>query len=57
MFPLALGIGEGSEFSQPLGVVVSGLSLVIAITLLSPILIEALRSREVLRSAWGEEKN
>ena len=34
MFPLALGIGEGSEFLQPLGVVVfSGLSLATAVTL------------------------
>ncbi|MDJ0733740.1 MAG: efflux RND transporter permease subunit [Nostocaceae cyanobacterium] len=35
MFPLALGIGEGSEFLQPLGVVVfSGLSLATVLTLL-----------------------
>ncbi|AFZ32251.1 acriflavin resistance protein [Gloeocapsa sp. PCC 7428] len=35
MFPLALGIGEGSEFLQPLGVVVfSGLSLATLLTLL-----------------------
>jgi multidrug efflux pump subunit AcrB len=34
LFPLALGIGEGSEFLQPLGVVVfSGLSLATALTL------------------------
>ncbi|CDN16284.1 Cobalt-zinc-cadmium resistance protein CzcA; Cation efflux system protein CusA [Richelia intracellularis] len=34
MFPLALGIGEGSEFLQPLGVVVfSGLSLPTVLTL------------------------
>jgi multidrug efflux pump subunit AcrB len=34
MFPLALGIGEGSEFLQPLGVVVfSGLSLATLLTL------------------------
>ena len=34
MFPLALGIGEGSEFLQPLGVVVfSGLSLATIVTL------------------------
>ncbi|MCM1983943.1 efflux RND transporter permease subunit [Lyngbya confervoides] len=34
MFPLALGIGEGSEFLQPLGIVVfSGLSLATALTL------------------------
>jgi multidrug efflux pump subunit AcrB len=34
MFPLALGIGEGSEFLQPLGVVVfSGLSLATMLTL------------------------
>ncbi|MBD2595376.1 efflux RND transporter permease subunit [Nostoc spongiaeforme FACHB-130] len=34
MFPLALGIGEGSEFLQPLGVVVfSGLSLATVLTL------------------------
>ena len=34
MFPLALGIGEGSEFLQPLGVVVfSGLSLAALLTL------------------------
>ncbi|WP_427160768.1 efflux RND transporter permease subunit [Aliinostoc sp. HNIBRCY26] len=34
MFPLALGIGEGSEFLQPLGVVVfSGLSLATILTL------------------------
>jgi multidrug efflux pump subunit AcrB len=34
MFPLALGIGEGSEFLQPLGVVVfSGLSLATGLTL------------------------
>lgn len=34
MFPLALGIGEGSEFLQPLGVVVfSGLSLATVVTL------------------------
>ncbi|MEO1763887.1 MAG: efflux RND transporter permease subunit [Cyanobacteria bacterium J06629_18] len=34
MFPLALGIGEGSEFLQPLGVVVfSGLSLATLVTL------------------------
>ncbi|MGQ4646999.1 efflux RND transporter permease subunit [Lyngbya aestuarii] len=35
LFPLALGIGEGSEFLQPLGVVVfSGLSLATLLTLL-----------------------
>ncbi|NJN02949.1 MAG: efflux RND transporter permease subunit [Leptolyngbyaceae cyanobacterium SL_1_1] len=35
LFPLALGIGEGSEFLQPLGVVVfSGLSLATVLTLL-----------------------
>jgi len=35
MFPLALGIGEGSEFLQPLGVVVfSGLSVATLLTLL-----------------------
>lgn len=35
MFPLALGVGEGSEFLQPLGVVVfSGLSLATLLTLL-----------------------
>jgi multidrug efflux pump subunit AcrB len=34
MFPLALGVGEGSEFLQPLGVVVfSGLSLATLLTL------------------------
>jgi predicted RND superfamily exporter protein len=34
MFPLALGIGQGSEFLQPLGVVVfSGLSLATVLTL------------------------
>jgi multidrug efflux pump subunit AcrB len=34
LFPLALGIGEGSEFLQPLGVVVfSGLSLATVLTL------------------------
>jgi predicted RND superfamily exporter protein len=34
LFPLALGIGEGSEFLQPLGVVVfSGLSLATFLTL------------------------
>jgi multidrug efflux pump subunit AcrB len=34
IFPLALGIGEGSEFLQPLGVVVfSGLSLATLLTL------------------------
>ncbi|MCZ2202196.1 MAG: efflux RND transporter permease subunit, partial [Cylindrospermopsis raciborskii PAMP2012] len=34
MFPLALGIGEGSEFLQPLGVVVfSGLSVATLLTL------------------------
>ncbi|MUG98328.1 MMPL family transporter, partial [Scytonema sp. UIC 10036] len=34
MFPLALGIGEGSEFLQPLGVVVfAGLSLATVLTL------------------------
>jgi multidrug efflux pump subunit AcrB len=34
LFPLALGIGEGSEFLQPLGVVVfSGLSLATLLTL------------------------
>lgn len=34
MFPLALGIGEGSEFLQPLGIVVfSGLSLATLLTL------------------------
>ncbi|MBD2453680.1 efflux RND transporter permease subunit [Nostoc sp. FACHB-87] len=34
MFPLALGIGEGAEFLQPLGVVVfSGLSLATVLTL------------------------
>jgi multidrug efflux pump subunit AcrB len=34
MFPLALGIGQGSEFLQPLGVVVfSGLSLATFLTL------------------------
>lgn len=35
MFPLALGLGQGSEFLQPLGVVVfSGLSLATFLTLL-----------------------
>ncbi|MEO0708700.1 MAG: efflux RND transporter permease subunit, partial [Cyanobacteria bacterium J06649_5] len=35
MFPLALGVGQGSEFLQPLGVVVfSGLSLATLLTLL-----------------------
>jgi multidrug efflux pump subunit AcrB len=35
MFPLALGIGEGSEFLQPLGIVVfSGLSLATFLTLI-----------------------
>jgi multidrug efflux pump subunit AcrB len=35
LFPLALGIGEGSEFLQPLGIVVfSGLSLATVLTLL-----------------------
>jgi multidrug efflux pump subunit AcrB len=34
MFPLALGIGQGSEFLQPLGVVVfSGLSVATVLTL------------------------
>jgi multidrug efflux pump subunit AcrB len=34
LFPLALGIGEGSEFLQPLGIVVfSGLSLATFLTL------------------------
>jgi multidrug efflux pump subunit AcrB len=34
MFPLALGIGQGSEFLQPLGVVVfAGLSLATLLTL------------------------
>jgi Cu/Ag efflux pump CusA len=34
LFPLALGIGDGSEFLQPLGVVVfSGLSLATLLTL------------------------
>ncbi|TVQ56450.1 MAG: hypothetical protein EA366_09865, partial [Spirulina sp. DLM2.Bin59] len=34
LFPLALGLGEGSEFLQPLGVVVfSGLSLATLLTL------------------------
>jgi multidrug efflux pump subunit AcrB len=34
LFPLALGIGEGSEFLQPLGIVVfSGLSLATILTL------------------------
>ena len=34
MFPIALGIGQGSEFLQPLGVVVfSGLSLATVLTL------------------------
>lgn len=34
MFPLAVGIGQGSEFLQPLGVVVfSGLSLATLLTL------------------------
>jgi multidrug efflux pump subunit AcrB len=34
LFPLALGIGEGSEFLQPLGVVVfSGLTLATLLTL------------------------
>jgi Cu/Ag efflux pump CusA len=34
LFPLALGLGEGSEFLQPLGVVVfSGLSLATFLTL------------------------
>ncbi|WP_045053146.1 efflux RND transporter permease subunit [Aliterella atlantica] len=34
MFPLALGVGEGSEFLQPLGIVVfSGLSLATLLTL------------------------
>lgn len=34
MFPLALGLGEGSEFLQPLGIVVfSGLSLATVLTL------------------------
>jgi multidrug efflux pump subunit AcrB len=34
LFPLALGVGEGSEFLQPLGVVVfSGLSLATVLTL------------------------
>ena len=34
LFPLALGIGEGSEFLQPLGMVVfSGLSLATFLTL------------------------
>jgi multidrug efflux pump subunit AcrB len=34
LFPLALGIGEGSEFLQPLGIVVfSGLTLATALTL------------------------
>jgi multidrug efflux pump subunit AcrB len=34
MFPLALGIGEGAEFLQPLGIVVfSGLSLATLLTL------------------------
>jgi multidrug efflux pump subunit AcrB len=34
MFPLALGIGQGAEFLQPLGVVVfSGLSVATLLTL------------------------
>jgi predicted RND superfamily exporter protein len=34
IFPLALGLGEGSEFLQPLGIVVfSGLSLATVLTL------------------------
>ena len=34
MFPLALGIGEGSEFLQPLGIVVfAGMSLSTMLTL------------------------
>jgi multidrug efflux pump subunit AcrB len=36
LFPLALGIGDGSEFLQPLGVVVfSGLSLATMLTLVA----------------------
>ncbi len=34
MFPLALGLGKGGEFSQPLGIVVfSGLALATLLTL------------------------
>jgi multidrug efflux pump subunit AcrB len=34
LFPLALGIGEGSEFLQPLGIVIfSGLTLATLLTL------------------------
>jgi multidrug efflux pump subunit AcrB len=34
MFPLALGIGDGAEFLQPLGIVVfSGLALATLLTL------------------------
>lgn len=49
LFPLALGIGEGSEFLQPLGVVVfSGLSLATVLTLF---IIPCFYT--LLHSGWG----
>ena len=47
LFPLALGVGEGGEFLQPLGIVVfSGLSLATLLTLfLVPCLYTLLHER------------
>ncbi|ABA22159.1 Acriflavin resistance protein [Trichormus variabilis ATCC 29413] len=54
MFPLALGIGEGSEFLQPLGVVVfSGLSLATLLTLfIIPCFYTLLH--DLLSGAWSK---
>jgi multidrug efflux pump subunit AcrB len=54
MFPLALGIGEGSEFLQPLGIVVfSGLSLATLLTLfIIPCFYTLLH--DVLGGAWSK---
>ena len=54
MFPLALGMGQGSEFLQPLGVVVfSGLSLATLLTLfIIPCFYTLLHDHPVGKNTW-----
>ncbi|MEA5418066.1 efflux RND transporter permease subunit [Spirulina sp. CCNP1310] len=58
LFPLALGIGEGSEFLQPLGVVVfSGLSLATLLTLfIIPCFYVLFSGGNPLRAPWQDQE-
>ncbi len=62
LFPLALGLGEGSEFLQPMGIVVfSGLSLATLLTLfIIPcfyVLLHGLLPGDTDEPSWTEQEN